>query len=100
MLENSINSEMILDVCLKLCKHRMSITKSAILFFLFKYGPHHPGVLATYVHVSTAAISEAINRLKDLSLISKTRDGKDQRTVRIDLTESGKNLIQDILNSK
>lgn len=57
-------------------------------------GPITVGMLARSIHLSQATLTGIVARLEKAALISRTRSGDDRRTVVLQLTESGRHLLQ------
>jgi DNA-binding MarR family transcriptional regulator len=57
--------------------------------------PVAPADLADYTAVSRAAITDALVRLENLKLITRTRDDADRRVFQIRLTAAGRTTIDE-----
>jgi DNA-binding MarR family transcriptional regulator len=61
---------------------------------LARLGPVPVGVLSKAVHVSQATMTGILDRLEQQSLVQRTRDGVDRRSVTISITVEGTDLLK------
>ena len=61
---------------------------------LSRLGPVPVGVLSAAVHVSQATMTGILDRLEQRSLVQRTRDGVDRRSVTITMTPDGTKLLK------
>ncbi len=72
------------------------ITQSHIRLMLFirSKGGSTASDIAAYLGITLSAITSLVNKLTALNLVTRVRSNLDRRTVIIDLTESGKEMLQ------
>lgn len=58
-----------------------------------------PTALAKEMMLSTSAMTNRLDRLEQRDLIKRTRDAKDRRAVKIEMTETGFTLVDEMLAS-
>src|SRR5689334_3765109 len=61
---------------------------------LSRLGPVPVGVLSAAVHVSQATMTGILDRLEQRTLVLRTRDGVDRRSVTITMTPEGAKLLK------
>lgn len=61
---------------------------------LSRLGPVPVGVLSAAVHVSQATMTGILDRLEQRTLVLRTRDGVDRRSVTISMTPDGAKLLK------
>ena len=80
---------------IRVCGHRLyhaspgSRSQAAVLFALEASGPASQKELQTALMVSSASITELVNKLERQGLVLRTRDDKDRRRVLLTLTPAG-----------
>ena len=80
---------------IRICGHRLyhaspgSRSQAAVLFALEASGPASQKELQTALMVSSASITELINKLEKQGLVLRTRNEKDRRRVLLTLTPAG-----------
>ena len=80
---------------IRICGHRLyhaspgSRSQAAVLFALEAAGPASQKELQNKLTVSSASITELINKLEKQGLVLRTRDEKDRRRVLLTLTPAG-----------
>ena len=88
----------------QLRKHATSLpyshTELSIIGYLYQYGSLLPSEIAAMEKVSAQAISQSINHLQELNIISRTTHEGDKRKVRIVLTEIGRGKLQELRSSR
>lgn len=65
----------------------------AILEVCFRGEANSPSALARVIPVDTAAISRQLDKLKEKGLIRRRRLTSDRRSIRVELTEEGRELV-------
>ena len=78
-------------------RYNLTMIQIRILMELFHHETHTMGSLAERVHMAGANISTTCKKMEQRGLGKRTRDPVDERIVRIELTETG-NLIMDEMN--
>lgn len=74
---------------------RLSLTERSVMGSLYQQGEMPPSALAQLEKVTTQSMSQIINNLYKLDLISKTPSGDDKRKVLLSLTPAGRNYVED-----
>lgn len=69
---------------------QLSITERTTLSLIYDHGELLPGELAAMEKVTTQAMSQVLNRLRERGLIKRTTDEEDRRKVIVTLTDAGK----------
>lgn len=77
-------------------KYRLSALQLRILMELQQNGSHTVGSLANSVAVAGTNISTMCKKLENLGLLHRVRDRADERVVRIELTEQGSRIVDEI----
>ncbi len=72
----------------------MTATQRIALVELFDGGPLRLNGLAALTGTSAATASRAVDALVHLGLVARTTDASDRRAVRIDLTATGRRLVE------
>ena len=67
--------------------------QAAILFVLWKKGPVSQRELADMMQLKPPSITAALQKLEKRKFIERTPDEKDQRVLRIQITEAGKECL-------
>lgn len=73
-------------------------SQSVIMYFLEQSGPLKMSELADMLHLTAGAVTTASNKLIEHGYISRIRDEKDRRVVRLSITETGQqtmNVLQE-----
>lgn len=73
-------------------------SQSHILFLLERNGPKKMSELAESLHLTAGAVTTASDRLNDQGYLTRIRDEKDRRVVRLELTEQGKITLKELQN--
>lgn len=79
---------------------QLSLTERSVLGSLYRNTGLPPSTLAQLEKVSTQSMSQIINHLYELELISKTPSGEDKRMVLLSLTPTGKAYVEDARQRK
>ncbi len=76
----------------------LPITQSHIRLMLFirSKGGSTASDIAAYLGITLSAITSLVNKLTALNLVTRVRSDLDRRTVTIDLTESGREMLKHI----
>jgi DNA-binding MarR family transcriptional regulator len=64
-----------------------------LLAMLAEQDGQTPGEIAARLHVTTPTIVKMLNRMVTTGLVERSRDDRDNRLVRIHLTEAGRSLV-------
>jgi DNA-binding MarR family transcriptional regulator len=73
-------------------RHGLHLGQDHLLAVLWKEDGRTPGEIAAAVNVSTPAVVKMSGRLVDAGLITRRRDERDNRLVRLWLTDAGRAL--------
>lgn len=92
-------SEIVNDICSQIflrdaCPVPISKTQLSILKTLYVSGNKSATDLSELLHFSRPAISQQVDKLKKLRLVSRKIDTEDRRAVSIDLTKTGRQIIE------
>lgn len=74
----------------------LSPGKAAVLFILSKYGKLTQRQLAKAAGITPPSMTVALRKMEEKGLVQKNPDPKDQRKVLIQLTDTGRERIEDI----
>lgn len=74
----------------------LSPGKAAVLFILNKYGKMTQRQLAKAAGITPPSMTVALRKMEEKGLVKKDPDPNDQRKIRIQLTDKGKERIEDI----
>jgi MarR family transcriptional regulator, organic hydroperoxide resistance regulator len=77
-------------------RHGLYLGQDHLLASLWRADGQTPRELALAAHVSTPAVVKMANRMVAAGLITRVRDDRDSRLVRLWLTESGRALQQPV----
>jgi len=77
-------------------KYGITVIQLRILMEINRNGSHTIGTLADAVNMAGANISTMCKKLEKQGVVKRIRDKSDERVVRIELTDLGENLIQEI----
>lgn len=72
----------------------LQLSQAGILVVLKLNGPLSQREIADKIHVTPPSVTVALQKLEKLEYIEKCPDEKDQRIMRILLTESGRELVE------
>lgn len=78
----------------------LSLTERSCLGLLYQHVELLSSELALMEKVTTQSMSQIINHLHKLELITKTPSGEDKRKVQLSLTPSGKHYIEQLRQEK
>lgn len=81
-------------------KSALSLSQTISLFRLYHHGPSPVNDLADHLGVTMAAVSQLLAHLEDINLIQRLQDPIDRRVKRIDLTDQGKQRVQEIMQAR
>ncbi|WP_068672111.1 MarR family winged helix-turn-helix transcriptional regulator [Oceanobacillus sp. Castelsardo] len=73
-------------------------SQSHIMYLLEQSGPKKMSELADSLHVTAGAVTTASNQLIEQGYISRIRDEKDRRVVHLELTEKGRETLNELQN--
>ncbi len=77
-------------------RYHLSAMQLRILLEIEHNGPHTVGSLASSVVIAETNLSTMCKKLEVLGLLTRIRDRIDERIVRIDLTDRGRKMIEEI----
>ena len=78
---------------LLLQKHGLTAPQLAALQAIQRLQPVTVGVIARQIHLSQATVTGVLGRLEKRGLVSRTRGDADRRSVVVNLTEAGTQLV-------
>jgi DNA-binding MarR family transcriptional regulator len=78
----------------------MSDGQFAVLAALTLHGPHTLGDLAERERVSAPSMNRTVNCLEESGYVSRTPDETDRRKVNIDLTDSGRAVVDETVRRR
>lgn len=78
----------------------ISPTHAAILRILETKGPQKPTSLAAELFVTTGGITGLTDKLVEAGYVQRSRDEEDRRLVFLEITEQGKELLQEVIKLK
>ena len=81
-------------------EHDLSFAHLNSLFFIHRAGCAKIHTLAEHLGVTKAAVSQMVDRLVDLGLVSREEDHIDRRSKLICLSETGENLVQEAIRTR
>lgn len=81
-------------------RHGLHLGQDHLLAVLWAEDGRTPGEIAAAVHVSTPAVVKMSGRLVDAGLITRRRDDRDNRLVRLWLTDEGRALREPIEDAR
>ena len=73
-------------------------SQSHILFLLERKGPQKMSELAETLHLTPGAVTTASDRLIDQGYIARTRDKTDRRVTHLEMTQKGKQILNELQN--
>jgi DNA-binding MarR family transcriptional regulator len=82
------------DVALR--RHGLRLGQDRLLAALWEQDGRTPGEIAAATNVTTPAVTKVAARMVDAGLITRRRDGRDNRLVRFWLTDAGRGLRQPV----
>jgi DNA-binding MarR family transcriptional regulator len=77
-------------------RHGLRLGQNLLLAVLWENDGQTPGTIAAMVGVMTPTIVKMANRMTAVGLLVRRRDGRDNRLVRLYLTEAGRNLREPV----
>ena len=77
--------------------HRMSKLQLFAMMVLFRKGDKTMSELASIMQVSKQQLTPLVDRLFEQKLAERFSDSADRRVVRIEISQSGKTLIEDMM---
>jgi DNA-binding MarR family transcriptional regulator len=77
-------------------RHGLHLGQNHLLAVLWERDGRTPGEVAAAVHVTTPAVVKMAGRMEEAGLITRLRDDRDNRLVRIWLTDAGRALQEPI----
>jgi DNA-binding MarR family transcriptional regulator len=72
----------------------LSYNQYKTLLTLYDLGPVPPGTLSRQLRVAGSSMSEMIDRLEKAGLVARRAHGGDRRSIRVELTEQGEELLR------
>ena len=81
-------------------KSALSLSQTISLFRLYHHGPSPVNDLADHLGITMAAVSQLLAHLESINLIQRLQDPNDRRVKRIDLTDQGKQRVQEIMQAR
>ncbi len=81
----------------RLAVHHMSKLQFFALMLLYRKGPKGMSDLASAMQVSKQQLTPLIDRILEQKLAERQSDPQDRRVVRIEISQGGKELIEDMM---
>ncbi|HEX4400056.1 MAG TPA: MarR family transcriptional regulator [Galbitalea sp.] len=81
-------------------KHGLHLGQNLLLAVLWEEDGRTPGQIAAAVEVTTPAVVKMANRMVSSGLIERRPDGRDNRLVRLWLTDTGRALQRPVENER
>ncbi len=78
----------------------LSLSQVNALFRLYHHGGSSVNDLAHHLGITTAAVSQLLDPLIDKGLVLRSEDSQDRRKKLIALTEMGKELVKNSMNTR
>jgi len=73
----------------------LSESQFSVVAALAKKGPMTPGALAEHEHTRPPSMTRTVNTLVELGLVTKVGDSEDRRLVVVDLTDAGRDEVDE-----
>lgn len=70
----------------------LTYSQYLVMLVLWKEGPVHVGTLARRLYIDSGTMTPMLKRMQKLGLLTRTRDGTDERCVVVHLTPEGEAL--------
>jgi MarR family transcriptional regulator for hemolysin len=77
-------------------KNNLSMSQMGTMFHLYRWGSCGISIIGDHMGISTAAVSQMLERLVQQGLVQRTEDADDRRAKVIALTEKGHDLIRNV----
>lgn len=81
----------------RLAVHRMSKLQFFALMMLYRKGPQGMSDLASAMQVSKQQLTPLIDRIFEQKLAERRSDPEDRRVIRIEISQTGKDLIDEMM---
>lgn len=81
-------------------KGEITVPQMLVLEILYQKGECIMSELADDLSITTSAVTGLIDRMIKLNLVSRSRDEKDRRVVRVKITKKGKNAVDKIIEQR
>lgn len=78
----------------------VTIPQHRVLLLLVTQGPQSIGELAAHLGVNPSNASRQCDRLQRLDLVRRTRSTQDARVVRVEPTETGRRVVEEVAASR
>jgi MarR family transcriptional regulator, organic hydroperoxide resistance regulator len=75
-------------------ENNLTISQMYTLGFLHHHGPETMGAMARCTHVALSTMTESVNRLVKMGLVTRIPDEKDRRVIRAQLTLKGQHMFR------
>ena len=82
---------------LELAEHRLTLPMFRVLAALLQREEQRLGELSQMIQMDTSTLSRLVGTMKTRRLVSRRRQEKDERSVRINLTAEGRTLIEQLV---
>lgn len=79
-------------------KYNLTYTQYLTMIVIWENNSINIKEIGTRLHLDSGTLTPVIKKLEAMELITKHRDVNDDRVVIVELTESGKNLREEVLN--
>lgn len=77
-------------------RHGLHLGQNYVLAVLWERDGRTPGEIAAALHVTTPTVTKMATRMATAGLLTRRRDDRDNRLVRLWLTDAGRSLQQPI----
>jgi MarR family transcriptional regulator for hemolysin len=84
----------------ELSKHGVRVGQNLVLEVLWEDDGLTPGELAARLRVATPTVVKSVSRMEAAGLLTRRKDERDGRLVRIHLTEHGRNVREPIEDAR
>ena len=81
----------------KLKEYGITINSWRLLASLYQHGTLHVGELADASSIEMWTVSRMVTRMDKEGLVTRQREAKDARSVRVALTDRGNKLVEDLI---
>ena len=80
-------------------KNRRGVSQDLVIYHIAQQKGLHQKDLATKLNIKPASVSSIVNQMEAEGLLVRVQDEKDGRKFRLSLTEKGRKLLSNVINS-
>jgi len=80
-------------------KNRRGVSQDLVIYHIAQQKGLHQKDLATKLNIKPASVSSIVNQMEAEGLLVRVQDEKDGRKYRLSLTEKGRKLLSNVINS-